>query len=524
VSGKEQVDVASTQRMMETLFSPRFADDPYAFVLYAYPWGEKGTRLEKRKGPRVWQREVLEKMRDHIAENKGRVARGEKPELLRIAISSGRGPGKSALVSWLSHWMISCHPGSTTQISANTEPQLEDKTFAELRKWLTLAINGYWFEATVRKISPAKWYSEALNKQLKIDSTYFYVNGVLWDEDNPAAFAGIHSDVGVMLMFDEASGIPQPIWTESEGFFTEATIYRFWLVFSNPRRNTGPFHDCFHEHRELWWSRKINVLDVEDDEFTDKKTYLDIIEKYGKDSDEAKVHVYGDFPNQSDHQFIPSGLVAQARYREYERMDDSAALVMGVDPARYGSDATVIRFRRGRDARVIPPIEMRKADNMAVANRIAELIEDYAPDAVFVDAGAGAGIIDRLKEMGFKHIFEVGFGTTSNDAQYFDHRTELWARMKEWLVGAMIDSNQKLLTDLCAPEWKMMGRECKIKLESKEDMRKRKVKSPDHADALAVTFHCAIVRKDIAGQTRGHYRRSRIAKGVDYDVFTRKER
>jgi len=511
------IPIEQTQKILERMLHPSVRDNPLNFVLYAFPWGAKGTRLEKYKGPAAWQVKILTEIAEHIAENKARVLRGETPTVYRLAVASGRGIGKSALVAWLSLWMLSCHPGSTTQLSANTDDQLTSKTFAEIGKWHTLAINGYWFDRITKKLMPSAWFAKALKDQLKIDETYYYAHGVLWDEDNPAAFAGIHSDVGVMLIFDEASGIPTPIWKESDGFFTEKTLYRFWIVFSNPRRNSGAFYDCFNEHREFWRTQNIDAMQIET-EYSDKELYLGIIAKYGENSDEAKIHVFGQFPNQSERQFMPRGLVTEARYRSSERSDDSAALVMGCDPARYGTDATVIRFRRGRDARVIPPIEMLGKDNMYVANKCAELIDEYNPDGVFIDAGAGAGIIDRLKEMGYR-VFEVGFGTASTDAQYWDHRTELWGRMREWLSGGMIDANAKLLTDLCAPEWSPFGKEDKIKLESKEQMKKRGIKSPDHADALALTFHCKIARKDLTSAKGSRSRRPRIAQGLDYNIF-----
>ena len=472
------VPIEQTQRILNTLLHPDMRDNPLAYVMYAFPWGVKGTPLAKFPGPAKWQVDELKAMTAHIAENRARLLRDENPVVYRSAVASGRGIGKSALVAWISLWMLSCHPGSTTQISANTDDQLTNKTFAELGKWLTMAINGYFFDRNVKKIMPASWYSDAMKKQLKLDDTYFYVHGVLWDPDNPASFAGIHSDIGVMLIFDEASGIPTSIWTESEGFFTEKTVYRFWFAFSNPRRNSGAFYDCFNEHREFWRTRNINAMEIET-QYSDKALYDGIIRKYGETSDEAKVHVYGEFPNQSDHQFIPRGLVTEARYRALERYDDTPALVMGCDPARYGSDATVIRFRRGRDARVIPPIELFGKDNMFVANKCAELIDEYDPDGVFIDAGAGAGVIDRLKEMGYK-VFEVGFGTASTDPQYWDHRTELWARMREWLAGAMIDANPKLLVDLCAPEWGPFGKEDRVKLESqgRHEKTRREVARP----------------------------------------------
>lgn len=493
-------------------------DSPYAFVMFAFPWGEKNTPLEGIKGPRAWQKEELIKMGDFIKENKRLAAAGKDTKTYKCAISSGRGPGKSAFVSWIALWNLSCNLGSSTIVTANTDAQLTNKTFGELGKWHALLINSYWFERIQKGIMPATWWAEGIGKARKIDAQYWYIRGELWNEDNPDAFAGAHNNNGEMYLFDEASGIPAPIWKVTEGVFTEPTPYKFWFAFSNPRSNTGPFYDCFHEHRDYWQTRKIDARTVEG---IPQNTYDEIIAKYGDDSREARVEVKGEFPAQGDKQFISRSLVASATYRELERADDYAALCMGVDPARFGDDSTVIRFRRGRDARSIPPITMKGADNMKVANECAQLIEKFNPDAVFIDSGAGSGIIDRLKEMGY-HVFEVEFGSKAEDPRYFDHRTELWARMRDWMGGAQLgrelDEDRKLIEDIVGPEYEFMGREDKIKLESKEKMKKRGLASPDNADALAVTFHAKVARKDQTAARKSIHRSARKARGVGSDV------
>jgi hypothetical protein len=497
------------------MWRPEFKDNPLAWVMYAFPWGQEKTPLHNFKGPKKWQREEFEKIALHIAENKRLVSEGKKPEVYHLAISSGRGIGKSAFVAMLVLWFMSCIIGGTSVISANTDSQLTDKTFGEIRKWLTMCLSGYWFEPIQKKIKPQDWFAKELADKLKIDAAKYYADGVLWDEDNPDAFAGEHSQIGMLLIFDEASGIPQPIWDVSEGFFTDLSIYRFWINFSNPRRNTGAFFECFHKFRNFWNTRKIDARTVED---VDMSVYERIIEKHGVDSDQAKWDVYGEFPTVGERQFISRAQVDEARGRNLDKLDDYAALVMGVDPARFGGDSTVIRFRRGRDARSIPPTILNGADNMKVANITADLIDRLEPDAVFIDAGAGSGIIDRLGEMGYK-VIEVGFGTTSEEPQWADHRTELWARLRDWLPGAMIDDLDKLRDDLCGPEYEFFGREDKIKLESKEKMKKRGLSSPDHADALALTFHAKVARKDNRIAKHGIRNKSRKAKGLDYKIF-----
>ncbi len=477
---KDQVD-----EIMQHLFSDAFRDNPLLFVMYAFPWGQKGTPLEFRKGPRKWQRQELLNIAEHIRENKKRMAIGQTPLVYKSAYASGRGIGKSALVAWLTLWMMSCHYGSTTILTANTDTQLTDKTFAEIGVWLPMAINSFFFEVTQKSIAPAPWYKKLLEEEMKMGTKYYYANGVLWNEDNPESFAGAHSQIGMLVIFDESSGIPSNIWTVTAGFFTENTLYRFWFTFSNPRSGAGAFYDCFHDEGSTWNTYQINSLDVEG---MDHSELLEIIKKHGEDSDEAAVEVYGKFPKQGTRQFIPRILVKEAQKRELEFYDNNDPLILAIDPARFGDDATVFRYRRGRDARSIPAEEYRGLDNMKVVDKVLQAIHTYNPDHIVIDSGAGAGIIDRLKQLRI-HVHEALFGSSSGDRQYEDHRTEMWGLMKDWLPGAMVDSDKQLEADLCNPEKENVGKEDRIKLESKTKMKRRGIKSPNHGDALALTFH-----------------------------------
>lgn len=490
-----------------------FRDDPVLFVEKMFPWGVKGTPVEKFTGPRSWQRDELSRIRDHIAKNKNLVAQGKPPVVYRSATTSGRGTGKSALVAWLNLWMMSTRFGVTCINTANNETQLKTRTWAELGKWHTLSANSHWFEKTALSLKPYPWFEEILKRQLGIDTGYYYAQAQLWSEENPDAFAGVHNHNGILLIFDEASGIPSPIWKVSEGFFTEPIIDRYWFCFSNPRRNTGEFFECFHRFRDYWNRRHLDSRNVEG---TDKAVLDDIIRKYGEDSDEARVEVRGEFPRQGDRQFINRELISQAIERDLI-IDEGAALIMGVDPARYGDDSTVIRFRQGRNARSIPPIVMKGADNMRVANECAHLIEKYNPDAVCIDAGNGSGIIDRLREMKFK-VFEVNFGGGSTEPEWANKRTEMWAKMRDWLGGGCIDRDPFLSDDLAGPEYRFQKNTDRLVLESKEEMKRRGMSSPDHGDALACTFAVNVARRDLL-TSRSASRNTRVAKDVDYNPF-----
>lgn len=519
INEKLKYNPKDEQALMSRLWSADIKDDPYAYVMYAYPWGVKGTPLEREKGPRKWQEKVLKDIAAHIKENKRRVARGEDPRVFHLAVSSGRGIGKSALVAMLIDWMQSCIIGSTTIVTANTEAQLKDKTWAEVGKWHGMMINSHWFDKTALSLKPVDWFETLLNDELKLDTGYYYAQAQTWSEENPDSFAGAHNMNGIMLIMDEASGIPQPIWGVSEGFFTERTIYRFWLVFSNPRRNTGAFFECFHKMREFWNRLNIDSRTVEG---TDKTVYDKIIAKYGEDSDEVRIEVKGEFPRQGDCQFISRETIEQACDRELEP-DEHAGLIMGVDPARFGADSTVISFRRGRNAREIPFISMKGKDNMFVAHRCAELIEKYSPDAVCVDAGNGTGIIDRLREMGFK-VNEVWFGSKSEDEAYANKRTELWGRMREWLGGGCLPKMgdvgySEIKDDLAGPEYGFQKNGDKIALESKEAMKSRGLSSPDFADALACTFAVKVARRDSKLLRSGKRGKAKIAQGADESIY-----
>jgi hypothetical protein len=502
------------QKLMTEIWDPAIADDPLAFVMFVFPWGKKGTPLENFSGPRKWQREELTNIKNHIAENKRLMAQGKSPLVYKSATASGRGPGKSALVAMLNLWMMSTRLGSTCINTANTEAQLKSRTWAELGKWHTLSLNSHWFDRSALSLKPADWFESALKKQLKVDTGYYYSSAQLWSEENPDAFAGVHNHNGILVIFDEASGIPAPIWKVTEGFFTEPVLDRYHFAFSNPRRNTGEFFECFHRHRNYWRRRNLDSRTVEG---TDHTVLQQIVDKYGEDSDEARIEVKGQFPRQGDKQFIARYTIEMAVTRELDP-DDWAPLIMGVDPARFGDDCTVIRFRQGRNARIIPPIKLKGADNMQVANTCADLIQRYNPEAVCIDAGNGTGIIDRLREMGYK-VHEVWFGSSSPEPEYADLRTYMWAQMREWLKGGCIDNDQDLIDDLSAPEYKFQGTSDRMRLESKEQLKRRGFSSPDNADALACTFSVKVARRDLRTAKNGLNRNGRTARDVDYPIF-----
>jgi len=479
------------QELMARLWSPAIKDNPLAFVMLLFPWGVKGTPLEHFSGPRKWQREVLQDIAAHIKQNNGKV----DFDTLREAVASGRGIGKSALVSWLVIWMLSTRIGSTTIVSANSESQLRKVTWAEITKWLAMGLNSHWFEVSATSLQPAKWLTELVERDLRKGTRYWGVEGRLWSAENPDAFAGVHNMDGVLVIFDEASGIDDAIWAVTAGFFTENTPNRFWFAFSNPRRNTGYFYETFHSKRDFWDTKVVDARTVEG---TDKAVYQQIIDEYGPDSSQAHVEVYGQFPSAGDDQFIGANTVDEAMKREKYK-DQSAPIVIGVDPARFGADATVIAVRQGRD--IVKIIRHRGDDTMTVVGYVIEAIEEFKPALVVIDEGGlGAGIVDRLKEQRYK-IKGVNFGNKAkNPIMYGNMRAQMWGDMREWLKTASIPHDRFLKSDLISPMMKPDSRGT-IFLESKKDMKARGLASPDAADAIAVTFAFPVAHREYNART-----------------------
>ena len=501
------------QDLITTLLGFRY--DPEGFVRYAFPWGVKGTPLERVEGPRTWQLDEFKRIQDHLLIDQEKARIGLPGSPLYLAISSGRGIGKSAWLSMLDLWVASCWIGSTGIVTANTETQLRSRTMAELGKWQVMAINRHWFEKSSMSMRPASWFVELVQNQLKMDTQYYYVDAQSWSAENPDAFAGAHSQIGMMVQFDEASGIPDPIWQVTEGFFTDMAPLRLWLAISNPRRNTGRFFDAFHKDRAFWDARYVDSRTVEG---VDKAVYQRIAEKYGEDSDTTRIEVKGQFPRTGSNQFIGREVVSYAAERDLVP-DGGAPLTMGIDVARFGDDESVFRFRRGRDARSIKPMRFRGKDTMALATEAATAIERLKPDAVFVDGGGvGGGVVDRLKMLGYR-VIEVQSGEKANDEeQYINKRVEMWGHLREWLVHGCIDNDEALIDDLTNPEYAvdLKGR---LKLESKDSLKKRGLSSPDDGDALALTFAEQVSRLDTATSRRMNRMRGEVAMS-EYDIFS----
>lgn len=504
--------------------------DPVGFVYWAYPWGRAGTPFADLKGPRAWQLKELQAIGEHVRAQEFAQENRLPLDIWRSAYSSGRGPGKSAFFGMVAHWLLSTHIGATVIVAANTEGQLRSRTMPEFAVWFGSAINAHWWSLETLRIVPAPWLLEIVKRLpeeggLGIDPKYWAVIGQTWNADNPHAFAGVHNPFGLAVLFDEASGIVPEIWNVTEGFFTEPNPYRLWMAASQMRSRQGRFFELFNDPQigEGWRTQTISTRGMEG---IDQALVESQIKRYGADSDFVRVEIDGLAPQTSEDQFIPWDNVRAAQGNDLFR-DEAEPLVLGVDPAPRGK--TAWRFRQGRNARDCCGSATRGAwlgyDNVQIAQAILDLDARYSPDAICIDFGMGTGVIDVLKRNpGIRHrLHEVKFGDTAHDksGEYATHAIELWAKVREWLPGGMIEKDDgakgTLSHQLTDRGWRWSGREDNKKiLETKDDMQRRGVKSPDDADALACTFEINPPRRDRALRGSG---RVIIAQGADSGLF-----
>jgi len=441
-----------------------FFYDPLGFVYFCFPWGE--GELLTEEGPDDWQIAILTELSSAL--KKGEIT---AQQAIQIAVSSGHGIGKTALISWIILWFMSTRPNPQVIVTANTETQLNTKTWRELAKWNKLSVNKSWFVWTATKFyhvaHPETWFAAAIP----------------WSIARSESFAGAH-EKHVLMIFDEASAIHDVIWETAEGAMTTAGA--MWIAFGNMTRNTGRFSECFKKFRHRWITKTVDSRTAKKAD----KTQIDKwVEDYGEDSDFVRVRVRGLEPRRGSNQFISSETVELCKKYNAEGFEQFAK-ILGVDVARFGDDQTVLRIRQGR--KVFNAKKYRGLDTMQTADKVVEVVNAEHPDYVMIDGvGVGGGVVDRLKQLGHgKLIIDVNAGSKPiNDKKYFNKRAEMWGLMREYLEsGADIPADDtELHDDLTGPEYGYTAKQ-QIQIEKKQDMKARGLASPDNADSVALTF------------------------------------
>lgn len=312
--------------------------------------------------------------------------------------------------------------------------------------------------------------------------------------DNPDAMRGTYAD-GIVL--DEYAQIKPNVFNEI--IRPMLTSRKGWCVFLGTPKGQDQFYDVYcHAAKEFaanphgeWWAGMYRA----------DQTGIIAQDELARIQTETPENLFRqeylcDFTASRTDVLIPIDLVLAAQkrfYNEYELR--GAPKILGVDPARFGDDRSVIIRRQGLQA--FAPRVLAKLDNVQLAGLVAQEIKDFRPDAVFVDAGQGAGVIDVLRSLGYE-VTEVPFGGAPLQAgRYRNKRAELWGEMAEWIRhgGALPEQETTLANELASAVYDF-DEAGKMRLEAKDKIKARLGKSPDLADALALTFAAPVASRE----------------------------
>ena len=346
-------------------------------------------------------------------------------------------------------------------------------------------------------------------------SVRFKHNGAiirLFGGDNPDALRGMRLDGCVI---DEVAQIKNELWSD---IVQPALSDRLgWSLFIGTPQGINLFSELYYKaiEEDDWAAARYTVFDTD-------SLHPDEVTRLKRDMSETSFarEYLCDFSAAGDDQLIALADTEDAAKRIYQ--DDHVRLfpiILGIDPARFGDDRSVVFRRQGKQA--FKPVVYRGIDNMELAARVANLIEEHKPDAVFCDAGAGSGVIDRLRQLSYD-VIEVPFGgKATKPMQYINRRSEMWWLMKQWIEeGGAIPNDVALKQELATPIYwyDNVGRRV---LESKDQIKKRLqgAGSPDLADALALTFALPVAKRvpeDIYIK-----RRKETTSKAEYDPYSR---
>lgn len=425
-----------------------------------------------RDNPVLFVREVLGVEPDEWQEDfLNAVARGER----KISIRSGHGVGKSTGGSWAMLWYLLTRYPVKVVVTAPTSSQLYDALFAELKRW-------------VKELPPA--VQELLDVkqeriELKASATEAFISARTSRAEQPEALQGVHSD-NVMLVADEASGVPEQVFEAAAGSMSGHNAVT--ILFGNPVRSSGFFFDTHNRLRGEWWTKRVSC---EDSKRVSKEYIEEMKSRYGEDSNAFRIRVLGEFPRSDDDTIIPMELLESAKNRDVVFNPD-AEVVWGLDVARFGSDSSVLCKRK---VNVVTDLtRWRNLDLMQLTGAVVAQYEgtDFKerPSEILVDSiGLGAGVVDRLRELGLP---ARGINVSESPAlgqTYLNLRAELWHKAKAWLEkrDCKLPNNEDLIAELATVRYQFTSNG-KIKIESKDDIRRRGMKSPDMADAFVLTF------------------------------------
>ena len=402
-------------------------------------------------------------------------------ERRRVSIRSGHGTGKSTFMAWCVLWFLACYFPCKVPCTAPTSHQLEDVLWSEIAKWHRKLLDrmpslGSQFEWTAGafRMASAKSESFAVARTSR--------------PERPEALQGFHAE-HILFLIDEASGVSDNVFEVAEGALS--TDGAFVVMAANPTRQSGYFFDSHHKMRSSWSALH---WDGTKSPMVSRDYIANMAKKYGIQSSVYKVRVLGEFVGAADG-VVSLELCEAARIREVEQSGNHT--IWGVDVARFGDDSSSLAKRRG-NWQLEPVQEWWGKDIMQTTGLVKaewdKTPEKDRPVAINVDViGIGAGVVDRLKELGLPvHGVNVAESPAINaiDGRQFNRlRDELWWRCRDWLErrDCKMADDDDTIAELTTPTYTILSNGL-IQVERKDDMKKRGVKSPNRADSWNLTF------------------------------------
>ncbi len=417
----------------------------------------------------LWEKqvEVAESVRDHR----------------RTAVKSCHASGKSFLGARIVIWFLNSFPRSIALTTAPTQNQVENILWRELR--------------SAHAAKAKALLGRCLNVRYEIDADWYGL-GFKAADTQPDRFQGFHAE-HALVVIDEAAGVAPAVYEALDAVMTSESARM--LLIGNPTNPSGMFYDAFHSARALY-----NLITIAADDTPNIKAgktvrpYLitqqwidDAVTKFGPDSAYVQSRVHAQFPRTGTDNLIALGWVEAAANRidAVNMAPDAGPVDVGVDVARTGEDETVIYLRRGLD--VLGYDAWNGYDLMQSVGRIQHVMEPYKQylGQIKVDViGMGAGVADRLRELGYD-VVDVNVSASSSDAEKWPNlRHELWWELRELFhrdeINGVID--ETTMGQLTSVKYGFDSRHSMPIIESKEQMKKRGLKSPDRAEALMLAF------------------------------------
>jgi hypothetical protein len=404
----------------------------------------------------------------------------------RVAMKAAKGPGKTACLAWIIWWFLCTRPHSKVAATSITGDNLRDNLWAELAKWMgksaLLKSKFIWTKTKVEcREAPATWFCTARSWPKSADATA-----------QAETLAGLHADY-ILFVLDESSGIPQAVMTTAEAVLASG-IESLVVQAGNPTSLDGPLYRACVTDRHLW--HVVQITGDPDDPKRSNRISLqwakDQIATYGRDNPWVKVNVLGEWPPASLNALLgPEDVeAAMARHLTKDKFQ-WAQKRLGIDVARFGDDRTVIFPRQGLAAfraRVLRH-ERNSAVSVDIAHAVMAAKKAWGSELELIDATGGwaAGAVDVMRVSGESPV-EVQFAAPGHDPRYKNRRAEMWFLMADWIKGGgALPPVPELVAELTTPTY-LFTPQGKFLLEEKDQIKARLGRSPDLADALALTF------------------------------------